>query len=165
MGSWTGWIAYSLAKVTRRSNQQEFAAVHDRRHTVNLILQAPGPLGSDMALRLGYGSPLPFTPFVGEWNHRLYYAGDHQLDDFTREPIASPTLNSARYPYYSRFDVSFRWEWQKWGGVLRPYVQFLNVLNRKNVFIYTFDYTSTPATRSAVSQIPLLPTLGLEFAF
>ena len=72
LGKFTGWIGYSLTKVNRRSRGAEFPAVHDRRHTLNLILQSPGPLGSDMSVRFGYGSGLPFTPFVGEWSHRYY---------------------------------------------------------------------------------------------
>jgi hypothetical protein len=165
LGRFTGWIAYGFAKVVRRSRGQEFPAVHDRRHTVNVILQSPGPFGSDMSLRLGYGSPLPFTPFVGEWNHRYYYAADHSLNDYDREPIASELLNSARYPYYGRIDISFWWETRKWGGLLRPYVQLVNISNRKNVFLYTYDYTSVPAKRSAISQLPLLPSVGVEFVF
>jgi hypothetical protein len=41
----------------------------------------------------------------------------------------------------------------------------VNLLNRKNVFIYLWDYSSSPATQSAVSQIPLLPSVGVEFVF
>ncbi len=164
-GSVTGWIAYGLSKATRWTTDQEYAAVHDRRHNLNLVLQAPGPLGSDASIRIGYGSPLPYTPFVGEWRHRFYQVTQHELDDYQQEPIASPILNSARYPYYSRIDVSFRWEIDKWGGKLKPYLQFVNLLNRKNVFFYTFDYGNTPPTRSALSQLPLLPTVGLEFEF
>jgi hypothetical protein len=164
-GNITGWIAYGLSKATRWTAEQEYAAVHDRRHTLNLVLQAPGPLGSDASVRLGYGSPLPYTPFIGEWRHRFYQATEHEFDDFQQEPIASSVLNSARYPYYSRVDVSFKWEVEKWGGVLMPYVQFVNLMNKKNVFFYTFDYGTTPPTRSALSQLPLLPTFGLEFQF
>jgi hypothetical protein len=39
------------------------------------------------------------------------------------------------------------------------------MLNRRNVFLYFYDYTTAPATRSAISQLPLLPSVGLEFAF
>jgi len=164
-GTLTGWVSYGLAKVTRNAHGQEFPAVHDRRHTLNVVVQTRGPLGSDFSVRWGYGSPLPFTPFVGEWHHRFYYATNHSLDDYEREPIASPVLNSGRYPYYNRFDVSFRWEWHKWGGILRPYLQLVNATNHKNVFLYSFDYSTTPATRSSLSQLPLLPTIGLEFEF
>jgi len=164
-GSVTGWVSYSLNKTVRQSRGEEYPAVHDRRHTLNVVLQTRGPLGSDMSARLGYGSPLPFTPYVGEWRHRSYRADANAFDDSQREPIASPTLNSDRYPYYGRFDVSFRWETRKWGGILRPYLQLVNLFNRKNVFVYTFDYSTAPATRSAVSQLPLLPSAGVEFVF
>ena len=71
---------------------QEFPAVHDRRHTLNVVLQTRGPLGSDLSIRWGYGSPLPFTPFIGEWHHRFYYTTNHNFDDYELEPIASPVL-------------------------------------------------------------------------
>jgi hypothetical protein len=164
-GRVTGWIAYSMTKAVRRADGPEYPAVHDRRHTLNVVLQAPGPLGSDFAVRWGYGSPLPFTPFVGEWDHRYYRAATHTFDDFEREPIASPVLNSGRYPYYGRLDLSFRWEKRAWGGLLRPYLQIANLLNRRNVFLYFYDYNNTPPTRRAISQLPLLPSVGVEFEF
>ncbi len=164
-GRVTGWIAYSLTKAVRRADGTQYPAVHDRRHTVNVVVQAPGPLGSDLGVRWGYGSPLPFTPFVGEWDHRYYRAATHTFDDFEREPIASPVLNSNRYPYYGRLDVTLRWERRAWGGVLRPYLQIANVLNRRNVFLYFYDYDDAPPTRSAISQLPLLPSVGMEFEF
>jgi hypothetical protein len=164
-GTVTGWVSYSLMKTQRQGHDQEYPAVHDRRHTVNVVMQMPGLFGSDMSVRLGYGSALPYTPFIGEWRHRYYRSDVNAFNASEREPIASPFLNSARYPYYGRVDVSFRWETRKWGGILRPYVQLVNLLNRKNVFIYLWDYSSSPATQSAVSQIPLLPSVGVEFVF
>jgi hypothetical protein len=62
-GNVTGWIAYGLSKATRWTTDQEYPAVHDRRHMLNLVLQAPGPVGSDLSLRVGYGSSLPYTPY------------------------------------------------------------------------------------------------------
>jgi hypothetical protein len=61
--------------------------------------------------------------------------------------------------------VSFRWQFEKWGGQWEPYLQLANVYNRKNPFLYVFDYGDTPPTRTGVSQIPLLPTFGVEFWF
>ncbi len=164
-GRITGWIAYSLTKATRQAEAAEYPAIHDRRHTLNVVLQAPGPLGSDLGVRWGYGSPLPFTPFVGEWDHRYYRAASNSFDDFEREPIASPVLNAGRYPFYGRLDLSFRWEKRAWGGVLRPYLQIANLLNRRNVFLYFYDYNNAPPTRRAISQLPLLPSFGVEFEF
>jgi hypothetical protein len=165
-GRLSGWVAYSFTKAIRETpGGRVYPAVHDRRHMVNVVLQAPGPFGSDAGVRLGIGSPLPYTPFIGEWNHRFYRAATHTFDNLDREPIASPDLNSARFPMYGRIDVSLRWELRRFGGILRPYVQVANVLNRRNVFLYFYDYTTAPATRTAFSQLPVLPSVGVEFAF
>ena len=72
-------------------------------------------------------------------------------------------MNAERYPAYSRLDLGLRWEFEKWGAVWNPYLQVANTYNRKNVFLYSFDYSSTPARREGVSQVPFFPTIGIEF--
>lgn len=164
VGSVTGWIAYSFTKTVRRTATDTFPPAHDRRHTVNVVLRAPGPLGSQMGVRWGYGSPLPYTGIVGQWLHREYNPETHEFDGFEEEAIAT-TINGERYPHYSRLDVSFRWELEKWGATWRPYFQVVNVYNRGNVFVYTFDYSTAPASRSGFTQLPFLPSFGVEFVF
>ena len=164
-GNWNGWISYSFGKANRRDPVQEFSPAHDRRHLFNLVVNGPGPFGSRMSLRWGYGSPLPYTEVLGEWSHREYVVGANGFNDFENEPIADPRLNGTRYPHYSRLDLSFRWETRAFGGVLRPFVQFVNLYNRGNIFVYIFDYTTSPGTRQGISQLPLIPSFGLEFEF
>jgi hypothetical protein len=163
-GALRGWIAYGYTRTIRRAGGVEFPPAHDRRHTLNVIAFLPGPLGSDMGVRFGLGSPLPYTGFIGEWDHRLYDATTHRFFDSEKEPI-SAGINSLRYPAYTRLDVSFRWQFEKWGGQWEPYLQVANVYNRKNPFLYVFDFDEAPPTRTGVSQIPLLPTFGVEFWF
>jgi len=159
-----GWIAYGYTRTIRRAQGREYPPAHDRRHTLNIIGYVPGPLGSDMGVHFGLGSPLPYTGWIGEWDHQLYDAINHEFGDSEREPLSS-TINGQRYPTYTRLDVSFRWQFEKWGGLWEPYVSVANAYNRKNPFVYIFDYGTTPATRTGVSQIPLLPTFGVEFWF
>jgi len=163
-GPLRGWIAYGYTRTVRRSRGVEFPPAHDRRHTLNVIAFLPGPLGSDMGVRFGLGSPLPYTGFVGEWYHRQYDASRNTFEDSDAEPI-SAAINGERFPTYTRLDLSFRWAFEKWGGQWQPYLQLANVYNRKNPFLYVFDYDDTPPTRTGVSQIPLLPTFGVEFWF
>ena len=160
-----GWLAYSFSKTSRVAAGEEFTPAHDRRHTLDIVLRADGPLGSTMGVRWGFGSPLPYTDFVGEWRHREYNAIIHAFEDFENEPIPATRRNRARYPSYHRLDVSLRWEVNKWGGILRPYFQVANIYNRRNVFVYTYHYDDRPATRTGISQLPLLPSFGLEFVF
>jgi hypothetical protein len=37
----------------------------------------------------------------------------------------------------------------------------VNAYNARNVFTYIFDYTANPPTRTAFTQFPLLPTVGV----
>ena len=164
-GNWNGWISYSFGKSNRRDPIQEFPPAHDRRHFLNLVVNGPGPLGSRMSLRWGYGSPLPYTDILGEWSHREYIVGANGFSESEEEPIADPHLNQSRYPHYSRLDLSFRWQASVWGGVLRPFVQIVNMYNRGNIFIYVFDFRTSPGTRQGVSQLPFVPSFGVEFEF
>jgi len=159
-----GWVAYSYARVLREVGSESFPPAHDRRHTLNVVLQTPGPLRSAMSVRWGYGSGLPYTGIVGQWPHREYNA---ELNIFERPRVEgiSTTINGERYPHYSRLDVGFHWEFGLLGGSLQPYVNIVNVLNRKNVFAYIFDYDDVPPTRSGWSQLPILPTVGVEFSW
>jgi len=164
-GNWNGWLSYSFGKSRRRDPVQQFPPAHDRRHFLNLVVNGPGPLGSRMSVRWGYGSPLPYTEVLGEWSHREYVVGANGFSDSDNEPIADPRLNQARYPHYSRLDLSFRWQARVFGGVLRPFLQIVNVYNRGNIFLYVFDYTNSPGTRQGVSQLPFIPSVGVEFEF
>lgn len=164
-GRFTGWIAYSLGKATRHSAEQSFPPAHDRRHTLNVVVRTNGPLGSELGVRWGYGSPLPYTPFIGQWEHRYYNPATHSFIEANEEPVASQSLNTARFPAYSRLDISLRWDTGFFGGRLKPYLHLLNAYNRGNVFFYVFDFTSSPSTRQAISQLPLLPSFGVEFEF
>ncbi len=163
-GTVRGWIAYSYATVTREVGDESFPPAHDRRHTVNIVLQAPGPLGSAMNVRWGYGSGLPYTGIVGQWVHREYNAELH-LFERPREEGVGTTINGERYPHYSRLDVGFRWQFAWLNGLWQPYVNIVNVYNRRNVFAYTFDYGAVPPTRSGWSQLPFFPTVGVEFSW
>ena len=163
-GTVRGWIAYGFVKTVRRALGVEFPPAHDRRHSLNVVMLMPGPLGSDMGVRWGFGSPLPYTGFTGEWEHRRYSATGHAFEATEREPI-STRINGERFPTYSRLDVRLHWDFDKWGVRWEPYLQVANIYNRKNVFLYFFDYQDSPATRTGVSQLPILPTFGIEFTF
>jgi hypothetical protein len=53
---------------------------------------------------------------------------------------------------------------RRWGQYI-PYLQILNVYNRRNVLFYFYDYQSTPPVRSGFSMFPMLPSIGIEVTF
>ena len=42
-----------------------------------VVAQAPGPLHSELDARWGFGSPLPYTAIIGQWDHRTYSPADN----------------------------------------------------------------------------------------
>lgn len=161
-GRWTGWIAYGFSKTERVADGVTFVPTHDRRHTLNVVLQGPGPAGSSLGVRFGYGSGLPYTGIVGEWLHRDYNSELGGFDWYRLESL-STEINGERFPYYARVDVGLRWRLAKWGGVLKPYLQVVNAFNRANVWVYAFDYNRVPPRRTGLTQLPFFPSVGVEF--
>lgn len=165
VGRVRGWIAYGFLHTIRRSAGLVYPPPQDRRHTLNVVLEAPGPLHSDLGIRFGYGSPLPYTALIGTWDHGVYsptYGG------FTGEPRTEPaggTLDGARYPSYARVDVGFRWHGRRWGLAWQPYLDVANVLDRRNVFAYFYETEKTPATRTVLYQLPVLISFGVDFSW
>ncbi|MGD2135393.1 MAG: TonB-dependent receptor [Gemmatimonadales bacterium] len=159
-----GWVAYGLAKTTRTTAIVPFSPAHDRRHALDVVVQAPGPFGSALSVHWGYGSGLPYSGIVGQWPHRKYNAELH-LFELAENEVISTERNGERFPHYSRLDVGLRWRVEALGGIWRPYVSVLNLYDRRNVFFYAYDFGETPPTRSGWSQLPMLPTVGVEFSW
>ena len=175
-GAWTcccaaTWAVRAAGSPTASSRPsavagaESYPPAHDRRHSLNVVVQSPGPLGSAFGLRFGFGSPLPYTALVGSWSHGEYSptSGTFTPGGNT-EPLPGP-LNGARYPAYSRLDAGFRWHARKWGLDWQPYLDAVNLLNRRNLFTYFFDSEATPPTRTAFYQLPIFLAAGLEVAW
>jgi hypothetical protein len=162
-----GWVAYSYGVSSRWRNGMRWAPGHDRRHDVDVVATwqlAKYRLGA----RVGFATGSPYTPIVGEIARRMY---DPSRD---RWGTGNPTIhsealgaahNSARFPSTHRLDLDVSREFQLRGATLTPYVSIVNAYNAKNVFIYLYDYSTDLPTRRAISQFPILPSVGARIAF
>jgi hypothetical protein len=159
-----GWVAYSFVRALRHAGGETYPPAHDRTHSLNVVVQAPGPMGADVGLRFGIGSPLPYTALIGSWTHDEYSPTAGTFNSGNSEPVPGP-LNGARYPVYARLDGSIRWHAHRWGIDWQPYFDIVNMTNRRNVFAYFFDSDNTPPTRTAFYQLPFFAALGLELAW
>jgi hypothetical protein len=186
-GAWTGWSTLSLLKAERRipdplsrdwedvPTEIRYAPAFDRRVNIDLVVQRSFAGGTELGLRWNFGSPLPYTRPIAQYlaweydpstgRYRVPVPmGDEEPDTPPAYVVVGPR-NGARYPSYHRLDVSLRRTMARRWGTMTPYLQVLNVYNRKNPLFYFDDYTASPATRSGVSMFPVLPTVGLEVTF
>ena len=183
IGTVRGWAALSWLKAERTfpdvlspvtpSPEISYPPIFDRRLDADLILQYPAPWGWEGGLRWNFGTGIPYTRALGSYGYYspryvegggLEWTGDGGAAE-TGVGVVLADRNANRYPMYHRLDVSFRKTVEKGWGTLVPYVNLVNVYNRRNVLFYFFDYETNPATRSGVSMFPVLPTFGLEVRF
>ena len=73
--------------------------------------------------------------------------------------------NASRLPAYHRLDVGVSGSYPYRGWQIEPELQIVNLYNRKNVYIRTYDMTKNPATYKDITMLPLLPTLGVTVRF
>ncbi len=163
-GPLQGWLGYSWGITKRRMGQQKsYYPKYDRRHSFHVVLNQSLGRKWTLGLVFSYGSGMPYTPIPGkyvryEWNLAQNALEGHLVD----RPGAK---NSARFPLYHRLDVSLRREGRLFGLSASPYLQVINLYNHKNVFYYFWDHDANPSRLTTVSMFPLLPTLGVDFAF
>ena len=148
-----------------------YPPIFDRRLDADLVLSTTLPRNWEAGLRWNLGTGLPYTRATGSYlfyEYNLVNRGKRELSDEPDSANVAVLLgerNAERYPAYHRLDLSLRKPMQKSWGQITPYLQVLNVYNRKNVLFYFYDYNRTPAMRSGVSMFPLLPTVGVELVF
>jgi hypothetical protein len=162
-----GWISYTYGVSSRTRDGETWAPGHDRRHDLDAVAMwrlARYRLGA----RFGYGSGTPYTKIVGEIARRVY---DPSRDRWGTgdppifvEPLGG-TRNGARFPAIHRLDLDASREFRVRGVTLEPYVSVVNAYNAKNVFIYLYDYSTDRPTRRAISQFPIVPSLGVRVDF
>ena len=184
-GRLTGWTAISLLRADRTfpdplaggfddlPQSVTFPPIFDRRVNVDVIAQYATTRDVEIGLRWVFGSGLPHTRPLAQ-----YFAWRHNPTQGLAEPLeAGPDRNGLpvavvlgprngeRYPSYHRLDVTIRRTVERRWGSYVPYLQILNIYNRRNVLFFFYDYDDTPPTRSGFSMFPLLPAIGVEVSF
>lgn len=181
----TGWVSASWLRATRTfadpfsgadpSTDFTYAPIFDRRIDLDAVVQLPLPGGIEAGARWTFGSGLPYTrPLASFELHapsilgggRLQYQGGTPEEG--EEPPAAVLLgprNGERYPPYHRLDLSLRKQLSRPWGELTPYLDIVNVYNRRNVLFYFHDFQADPPTRAGISMFPVLPTFGVDLRF
>ncbi len=162
-----GWVSYSYGVSTRSRDGLRWAPGHDRRHDLDLV--ATWRLTKyRFGARFGLATGTPYTPIVGEIARRVY---DPSRDSWGTgnsrlwiEALGG-ARNAARFPATHRLDLDVSRELQFRGATVSPYLSVVNAYNAQNVFVYLYDYSTDAPTRRAISQFPVLPSLGVRVVF
>lgn len=158
------WVVYSLGWVKRSDGENVYSPIFDRRHNVNLV--ATYKFGKNqswnVSARWNIASGFPFTQAQGYYEQPDFYqsidynywSGNDALGTIYSD------YNGGRLPYYHRLDLTVNKSIQfKKGMKLEINFSIVNVYNRKNLFYIERE------TNKRVNQLPILPSLGINFSF
>ncbi len=175
-GTLTGWISVSFLRARRTFPDTRtgvlpppeitYPPVFDRRLDIDLVLRRLlGWGGLNGGLHANFGTGLPYTRPLGDFAIHHQRLVDGLLVYRGEITAAFGPRNQARYPVRHRLDISLRKTVEKDWGTVTPYLNVINVYNRKNVLFYWYDHWEAEPTRTGVSMFPILPTFGVEVSF
>ncbi len=163
------WAVYSLGYVTKQYEEKAGELVtyrphYDRRHNVNVILSyTAGNLKQwEFSGRWNFGSGFPFTQVQGYYEY-LPFDGGINTDVSTANGqmgVIYGDLNKGQLPTYHRLDMDAKRKFfLSENTLLEIDLSITNVYNRANVFYVD------QITNQVVTQLPLMPSLGITLNF
>lgn len=158
------WAVYSLTYVNRYDGLRNYFPHFDRRHNFNLVATYTfGNQGSwSFNTRWNFGSGFPFTQTQGFYE-QLNFSGGVGSNFLNQNGSLTPyftDINTGRLPYFHRMDMSLSKKIKfSETRTLTITVAATNVYNRANIFY--FDR----ANYRRVDQLPIMPTLGINYSF
>lgn len=185
VGTFTGWIGYSLARTYFNfdgiNKGNDFIPRHDRTSTVNAVLNI------DIKNLLNELQDRPTEIYKSNWNLGLnfvyttgqpitlpgsFYVTNNLPDWQNPQRIVNlyPTaINEFRLPPYMRLDLSLSYKKEYDGWTLEPFLQIFNVFNRKNTWFIDYKienkYGITTINKNTVGMFPILPSIGVNIKF
>jgi len=161
-GFWANY-GFSVAKFKRTPEDDWHYLDYDQRHQVAVGIELKLYKSWILSTTYHYGSGFPYTPILAMRRDVTSVGGYLQGWD-----VVKADRNSARYPVYSRLDVRLSYE-SKGKHNISAYIDFINVLNHNNVYLYQWDFYSqanseTIGKRSVFYMLPFVPSFGLIFS-
>jgi hypothetical protein len=172
-----GFASYTFSKTRRKMNgtninpvtlePEYFYPKYDRTHTINIVENfnisentgwqlwgADFKVGCNFSYATGQPSEIPEKVFFDGQQYQILYSYKDRI----------------RLPAYARFDISTKYEWQKKWGSIEPYIEVINVFNRKNVsyrnyYIVPNENTGYILKSSDSKQFPLVPFIGVNITW
>lgn len=174
IGGLEGFLGYTLSKTRRKMNGMNLDPIsgegiyfyprYDKTHQLNLVqtfnvTEATGMqvLGADFKIgaNFSYSTGQPMQK-----PERVFFDGD----DFQ---LIYSYSDRERLPNYMRLDLSTKYEFFKSWGSIEPYIEAINVFNRKNVgsrnyYIAPDDNGELSLKKEDGTQFPFLPFVGVN---
>jgi outer membrane cobalamin receptor len=182
MGSFTGWLGYTLAW-TRRTFEElnhgkPFYPRHDRRHDISLVLVYRLGESWELGATWVYGTGQAYTVPTGQYRFQHAVVGKTDPENpYADERLDYTERNEYRLPAFHKLDLNFAHSFTWFNLPFKLSINIYNAYGRKNVFAQYVDreYTQDPVTGQYSNDyeykfkrftlFPFVPTIGLNFKF
>jgi hypothetical protein len=176
----SGWLGYgwSRTRLTDAVTGGQYAAVWDRRHTMNAAALLRPTSRLRFSTQVSYGTGNPLWPYVADVVAPRFEPFLGRTDAGRLVPLWG--TEQVRLPSYFRVDVGVRTDVRLFGFPIEPYFNLQNLTRRRNVLYYSpradaflRDPGGTPVppgtgtTRLVPTLMPAfpLPTFGIDVRF
>jgi hypothetical protein len=162
LGFW-GNYSYSVAQYRDHGDHPWRYFDYDQRHAA--------ALGADVKLYDGwslfavwrFGTGFPYTPLTA------FRRGLNSLQGIINGwELLKDDTNSARYPNYNRCDIKLSYMHKFGRRKISAYLDFINMFNNKNVYLYEWDFyqhansNSYVGKRTVIYMLPFIPSFGIS---
>ncbi len=159
------WVTYSYSKVTYNDGVETFPPFWDRRNSINIL--AAYKIGKkqtwEVSARWTYGSGFPFTQTQGLYENQTFQGqgvNTNYINSNGTLGVQYAALDGGRLSDYSRLDVSVTKTYTfTRHRIFKVIATATNAYDRANVFYFDrINYVR-------VNQLPIMPSLSLNYAF
>jgi hypothetical protein len=151
-GRWHGWVGLTVSKSFREGSDRWYPGDYDMPVSAIIVAARRLPKNWQLSGRFRMSSGQPYTPSVPVYSSQSAYWS----------AFAGP-VNSERLPLLHSLDLRIEKEWLGERASWTWYVDVMNVYNRKNPFIPSFNSNYQRLTREI--YVPIIPTTGLQVDF
>jgi hypothetical protein len=158
-GNFLTYLTYSYCWTKNYFDKLAYHPFYDRRHNFNFVFLLPFFFKSNLSLKFAFYTGTPYTEILSRYRYFFYKYIIEDWRYFWFEELGEK--NKARYPNYHRLDLSWEKEFKKF----KIRIDIFNLYNQKNFLFYYYDYHYEPPIRKTFYQLPIIPSLSLEYAF
>ncbi|MPN02683.1 hypothetical protein SDC9_149899 [bioreactor metagenome] len=175
IGSFSGWIGYTLAWTNRTFKElnygKTFPPRYDRRHDISIVLNYKINQKWEVGTSWVYGTGQAYTMPTG-----TYMFNDNPInpnDDINRIHYQYSDRNGVRLPAFHKLDVSLMYKSTFFGLPSVFSINVYNAYNRRNPFMWYIDeeYYSVGTGYSHSKKVkqmtlfPIIPSIGYSVKF
>jgi hypothetical protein len=163
IGTLRGWLSYSFLKSDVTYADKTYPSIWDRTHNLHLTVLSSLPWRWEGGTQITFSTGNPFTSDLARFRYRSgvqpYPEDDPQWIELEGEK------NGVRYPPYLRIDVTATKQFYFGNNELDLKLSIFNVLNRRNVFLYYYDYDEEPPVKKPFHMLPIVPSIEIIYRF